>query len=195
MQLPTIALIQPILADFEPRLRKAIEAGWADWMKTPNKALFIFPRTRSNAVFDHIARHAMAEFENDSDVRVVKEKQTVKFLFKGQVFLRIKKANSAGLGQNIQTQQVLAFISPQAEIPGLLKDVFKIEICYKLDNLATKMERIVVTARSMNRKLWAYELRGRGEGAEVVPFPSKGPSDLAPPTVSIRKPKRDTGEE
>jgi hypothetical protein len=194
MSLPTIAAVQPILADFEPRLRKAIEAGWADWMKTPNKALFIFPRTRSNAVFDHIARHAMAEFANDSDVRTVKKDQTVKFLFKGQVFLRIKKANSVGLGQNIPTQAVLAFITPQREIPGLLKDVHKIEICYKLDDLATKMERIVVTARAMNRKLWAYELRGRGEGADIVRFPSKGPSDLTPPAVRIRKPKRDTGD-
>src|SRR4051812_35042401 len=99
MPLPTVAVIQPLLEDFEPRLRKAIEAGWADWMKTPNKGLFIFGRTRSNAVFDHIARHAMLEFEKDPDVRIVKKNQTVKFLFKGQVFLRIKKANSAGLGQ------------------------------------------------------------------------------------------------
>jgi hypothetical protein len=196
MPLPTVALVQPILEGFEPRLRRAIELGWADWMKTPNRSLFVFGRTRSNEVFDHIARHAMLEFEGDPDVRIVKKNQTVKFLFKGKVFLRIKKANAAGLGQNIPTQEVLAFISPQAEIPGLLEDVYKIEICYKLDDLATKLERIIVTARAMNRKLWAYELRGKGAGAEVVPFPTKGgPSELAPPAIIIRKPKSDTGEE
>ena len=193
MRTPTIAAVRPILHDFELRLRKAIEAGWSDWMKMPGRAKMLFGRTRSNVVFDHIARHAKAEFEGDRDVRVITKDQTVKFLFRGQVLARIKKGNSIGLGQNVRTQAVLAFITPQAEIPGLLKDLYKIEICYKLDDLATKMERIVVTARAMNRKLWSYELRGRGEGAEVIEFPAPAPA-LGPPAVRIRKPKRETGE-
>ena len=77
----------------------------------------------------------LAEFQDDKDIRVMTEKQTVKFLFKDQVFTKFKKGNDKGVGSNIETQAVLDFIDPNRLIPGLLPDILRVEFCYGIDAL------------------------------------------------------------
>lgn len=179
--------VRRILNEFELRIRSVFESAWQDWLAVPNRASYS-PRSRASLVFDFLRARGVAEFDGDKDVRVIPKGQTVQFLIRDKLLVRFKKANGAGLGSNIETQAVLLFVDPQRTLPGLLPDLLRVEICYHLDKLATKMEQIAVTARECNWKLWSYEL-AKAASAEIIPLPTGTAPYLAPPEVRIRKPK------
>ena len=130
----------------------------------------------------------MAEFENDTDVHVIREPQTVKFLFLDRVLARFKKGNAKGVGSNIETQAVLDFIDPQASFAGL-PDVHRVEIVYQLNILGTGYAEVAVVARNQRTRVWAYPLTGR-PSADIIPMPARTPPVLTPPTVTA-KPRAD----
>lgn len=189
MTIPTIDGVQNVLRDFELRMREILDGAWNEWLGLPDRARFS-PRTRASIIFDFIKLRAVSEFDGDPNIRVLPKGQTVQFLFKNRVLVRFKKANSSGLGSNIETQAVLQFIDPQLELPDLLPEIYKVEVCYHLDELATKIAQMAVTAREMNRKLWSYELQAP-PSAEITSLPPRGP-DVQPPQVRVRKRKDDS---
>jgi hypothetical protein len=144
------------------------------------------PRSRASIIFDFIKARALAEFHDDPNIRAIPKGQTVHFLFQDRVLVRFKKANSAGLGSNIETQAVIEFVDPQFPLFAL-PPIFNVEVCYHLDKLATRMAMLAVTARQRNTKLWAYEL-DRPASAAIVPMPELPPADATPPEVRPRKP-------
>lgn len=187
--------VRIILTGFELRIRSILDRAWADWLEMPKKGV-LSARSRASIVFDFIKRYAIDEFDGDADIHVILEGQTVKFLFQDQVLVRFKKANSKGIGSNIETQAVLEFVDPQLKIPALLPDIYKIEICYVLDKLATKMDLVAVTKRDRLRKIWSYPIFGGEAGAAVIPMPPRAPAPDTPPTVRPRTTtdKPETGE-
>lgn len=188
MPIPDMGEVRRLLAEFEPRIRNVIEAAWREWLDYPNKGRLVFvARFRAVYVFDAIARNALAEFHDDKNIHVQVEKQTVKFLFKNQVFTRFKKGNDKGIGSNIETQAVLDFIDPNRMIPGLLPDVMRVEFCYGIDSLGLNLSEVAVVARDRNRRVWAYPLDRAEPGADILPFPPSSP-DHTPPTVFPLKP-------
>ncbi|RUV54185.1 hypothetical protein EOA85_25870 [Mesorhizobium sp. M5C.F.Ca.IN.020.29.1.1] len=152
-------------------------------------------RSRASIMFDFIKRQALEEFDGDADIHVLPKGQTVKFLFRDQVLIRFKKANSKGIGSNIETQAVLEFIDPQLKIPDLVPEIFKVEVCYTLDRLATKVAAVSVTKRDRHSKLWSYPIFGEESGV-VVPLPTRAPDPESSSLVRPRKPidKPETGE-
>lgn len=188
MLIPQTDHIRPILRDFELRIRTILEAAWEEWLEIPDRARFS-NRSRASVVFDFIKRRAIAEFDIDPNIRVIIKGQTVQFLFRDAVLVRFKKAGRSGLGSNIETQAVLEFVDPQLNIPDFLPEVYRVEICYHLNPLATQMDELAVTARVRNRKLWSYELE-RLETGKIIPLPtSPVPPDLSPTVVRPRQPK------
>lgn len=184
--------VRNILEDFELRMREVLEGAWEDWLALGNRSVFS-PRSRASMVFDFIKTRALMEFADDANIRAIPKGQTVHFLFRDRVLLRFKKANGSGLGSNIETQSVLEFTDPQIPLFAL-PPIFRVEVCYRLDKLATQMKSLSVTARQGKTKLWSYEL-ARSTTATVIPFPPSSPQeDIAPPEVRIRKPtdKSDT---
>jgi len=136
-------------------------------------------------IFDFIKARALTEFDGDPHIRAIPKGQTVHFLFRDRVLVRFKKANSAGLGSNIETQAVIEFVDPQIPLFAM-PPIYHVEVCYHLDKLATRMALLAVTARQRNTKLWAYEL-DRPASAAVIPLPEP-PADSTPPEVRPRKP-------
>jgi hypothetical protein len=186
MPLPQMSDVKAILEDFELRMRSILEGAWEDWLAVTNRSVFS-ARSRASMVFDFIKTRALAEFDGDPNIRAIPKGQTVHFLFRDRVLLRFKKANSSGLGSNIETQAVLEFIDPQIPLFDLPK-IFRVEVCYQLDKLATRMAALAVTARQGKTKLWSYELARPSVGA-VIPFPEPpSGNDTAPPEVRVRKP-------
>lgn len=186
--------VRSILSNFEYRLHSVLEKAWAEWQEMPKKSV-LSARSRASIVFDFIKRRAIEEFDGDADIHVLLQGQTVKFLFRDQVLIRFKKANAKGIGSNIETEAVLEFIDPQLKIPDLVPEIFKVEVCYTLDKLATKVEAVLVTKRDRNRKLWSYPIFGE-EGGTVVQLPPRTPEPDNSPMVRPRKPidKPQTGE-
>src|SRR4051794_5934153 len=97
------AEVRRILTAFEQRIRAMLDRAWSEWLEMPKKGK-LSARSRASIVFDFIREHALAEFDGDPDIHAVVEGQTVKFLFRDQVLIRFKKANSKGIGSNIETQ-------------------------------------------------------------------------------------------
>jgi hypothetical protein len=186
MPIPPLDDVRRILEDFELRLRMILEAAWEEWLELPNRARFS-ARSRASCVFDIIRRRALEEFNDDANIRAIPKGQTIHFLFRDQVLVRFKKANGAGIGANIETQAVIQFVDPQMSIPGLLPEIYRVEVCYHLNELQTRMDTLAVTARDRRRRIWSYEL-ARPTTAAIVPLPPPLPSDDAPPEVRIRKP-------
>lgn len=180
-----IDLVKKVLDDFELRMREILEGAWEDWQSTSHRAL-MSPRSRASIIFDFIKARALVEFDGDPNIRAIPKGQTVHFLFRNRVLVRFKKANSAGLGSNIETQAVIEFVDPQFPLFAL-PPIYHVEVCYHLDKLATRMAMLAVTARQRNHKLWAYELDRPASGA-VVPLPAPPPADATPPQVRPRKP-------
>jgi hypothetical protein len=188
MPRPPIDDVQHVLEDFELRMREILEGAWEDWLVLPRRGV-LSARSRASIIFDFVKLRAITEFDGDPNIRVIPKGPTVQFLFKDRVLVRFKKANWAGLGSNIETQAVIEFVDPQLVIPGLLPDIFKVEVCYHLDKFATRIDTLAVTARERNRKLWSYELRRPEAGAGgVVPYPSPISAPPEPPEVRVRKP-------
>jgi hypothetical protein len=181
--------VHGLLSEFHPRIRAVVERSWQEWVEyEPKGRLMFLPRFRAVFIFDAIARNAVVEFAGDTKIRVKVEKQTVKFLFKDQVFTRFKKGNSKGVGSNIETQAVLDFIDPQRSIPGLLPEVMRVEFCYGIDELGLNLNEVAVVARNKTDRIWAYQIPSSQPAADILPFPP-APGDLSPPTVFPRKPE------
>jgi hypothetical protein len=163
----------------------------------PVRHKFRYARTRANIVFDLIAGEIAAEFDGEPRIHIINRDETVKLLVDDRLLLRIKKANDDGLGSNIPTQAVLEFVCQEPDIPGLLGDLHKIEICYFEDATGAEIGAVFVTARDNNTKLWSYEI-GRPEAASatIIPFPT-GPADETPPEIAPRKidPEKDADSE
>lgn len=173
--------VEAALDGFVARLRAVLDRAMEDWQATPNKGWFIHARTRSTFIFDLIARHALAEFDGDSDVHVIREAQTVKFLFLDRVLTRFKKGNARGVGSNIETQAVMDFVDPQGSFAGL-PDVHRVEIVYQLNLLGTGFAEVAVVARNKRTRVWAYPLTNR-PSADIIPLPIRTPPVLTPPQV------------
>ena len=195
MAVPKEEDVKRVLADFEIRLRRVVDGAWSEWLEVPFRSRLVFAdRARAVLVFDFIARRALTEFEGDKNIRTIKKKQTLQFLFKDQVIARFKKGNAKGIGSNIVTQQVLNFIDPQRNIPGLIPDIMKVEICYSPDLLGIGLDEVAVVARDVTSRLWAFELNRGVPEAEVIPLPTR-PPDTTPPVVLPRQPKTDETSE
>jgi hypothetical protein len=170
------AFVRSELGPYERRFREAVDAAWADYLTIPLRHRFRFARTRANIVFDLIIGQLLSRLDGAAGVRAIRKDETVKFMIGESLLVRVKKANDAGLGHNIKTQAVMQFIQQAPTIPGLLPDLFKVEICYTEDEAGAEIASVAVTARDDDVKLWSYEIERAG--AEIVPL-RKAPSDEA----------------
>jgi hypothetical protein len=185
------AFVKSKLSPYEGRIRSVIDLAWSDYLSIPVRHKFLYARTRANSVFDLIAGNILSEFDGDKNVRVLQKDESIKLLVDDVLLVRVKKANESGLGSNVPTQSVMAFVSQEPEIPGLLPDIYKVEICYFEDLTGAEIASVKVTARDNNKLLWSYEIeRSVGSSAEIVPFPN-GTVDDTPPEISPRKIEQD----
>jgi hypothetical protein len=160
--------VREVLARREETILAIAHGAWNDWLELPNRSRLRFARTRANIVHDFMIDRAMSAFSGDADVHPIVKDETAKFLFDRRVLVRFKKGDGNGLGSNIETQAVLAFTDPQLLIPGL-PDVQKVDVVYVLNDLQTMIERVAVSARDNDIRLWSYDIEDRS-GAVILPL-------------------------
>lgn len=176
------AFVRSELGPYETRIREAVDAAWTDYLSIPIRHKFRFTRTRANIVFDLIAGHLFAKFDGDAKVRLFQKDETIKLLIGDSLLVRVKKANGSGLGSNIKTQAVMEFIKQAPDIPGLLPDLFKVEVCYSENAMGAEIDAVSVTARDDDVKLWSYEIDRVSN--TIVPMPSReADADIEQPDV------------
>ncbi|MGC8519591.1 MAG: hypothetical protein ACP5P4_13890 [Steroidobacteraceae bacterium] len=191
---PEIEDVRSVLESFELRLRKVLEDAWnEDWLKLiPKKARDMMDATtRANNMFSFVRQRAVAEFLNDPDVRLLVSGRSLKFLFRRKVLVRLKKANrKSGLGSNITTQATLEFINhPQTDLfPET--EVYHVDVLYKEDTLATRIEAVIATCRLGFQKVWDYELQkpaAESGGLVISMPPPSNDGGTTPPVVRPRE--------
>jgi hypothetical protein len=194
MAVPALDDVQTILAEFEQRLRAVVDRAWAEWMECDVRGRLIFSRSGSNTIFDFIARHALAEFGEDPQVHDIAKGGTVQFLFRDRVLVRFKKSNANGVGSNIETQAVLDFVDPHRDIPGMLPDIMKVEVCYQTDALGTQLKEVAVVARNRTKRVWAYPLTP-AQTAEIIPLRIVATGDTPAIVITPKKPSDEVAGE
>jgi hypothetical protein len=171
MPLADETVVRTILQPYEAKLSAAAAGAWDDWKALPLAGQLLFPgRSRACLVFDFFIRRAIAAFDGDSNVYVLRRDETAKFIFGGEVVLRFKKADESGLGSNIQTQATLKFVDQEQQLPGM-PDVHKVELVYMLNRLQTQIDEIAVVARDGSMCLWSYLLTPAASAFAVIPLP------------------------
>lgn len=174
--LANIDFVRSNLSAYEEVLFEAVHGGWEDWRDLQLGGRLQFSsRSRACLVYDFSAQRLQASLAGDRSVYPVVRDETVKFVFGGAVILRIKKANDRGLGVNIMTQATMDFIDGQLTIPGV-PEIQMVELLYELNELQTRINQVLVTARDGNRRLWSYPV-SRGRGVVVAPMLPLQPSD------------------
>lgn len=165
------------LEPYHGRIREVVERGYREWlalkrlMTEKGYGPVLYPRTVANFVFDAVVRHALAEFGNDDDIRVVQDAQTVKFCIGDVVLLRFKKGDEDNLGRNHPTQAVMEFVRAQGVLPGLPPSAAKVEILYSATDIADGIDRVIVASRDGDVLLWSYELDDNRRAGGAIPFP------------------------
>ncbi len=175
--------VKSTLEPFNSFIVDAIQSGFSDWLEVKScmehKGLspFIYSRTRSNIIFDCVAKHAISNFLEleDDGAKTKVESQTVKFLFKDVVVARFKKGNAEHLGMNIPTQQNMAFCSPQAILEGFPPEAATVDITWELSECEDSVEKIYVAARDNKMQLWCYEIGIEQSNTVVYKLPQNEP--------------------
>lgn len=171
MQLADETVVRTTLQPYEAKLSAAIAGAWDDWKALPLAGQLLFPgRSRACLVFDFFVGRAIAAFDGDAGVHVLRRDETAKFMFGGKVVLRFKKADDSGMGSNIQTQATLKFVDQEQQLPGM-PDVHKVELVYMLNRLQTQIDEVAVVARDGNVCLWSYLLTPVASAAAVIQLP------------------------
>jgi hypothetical protein len=191
-------IVRKILQHYEDTIFQVFHGGWSDFRELPLGGRLLFlGRTRACLVHDFIVQRAIAAWDGDANVRVIRRDETAKFVIANQVLLRFKKADDRGLGSNIPTQASMDFIEQQQELPGI-PNVHKVEVVYVLNRLQTQIDRIVVVARDGDERLWDYVVTP-AMTADVVslPFVVNAESDRGA-RIKVRKiedaNKKESGE-
>jgi hypothetical protein len=164
----------------EAKLSRAFSEAWKDVRKDLGR-YSIWARTRANMMFERLAVRLQEAFIDDPGVRFEFANETVKITFDDKIVARVKKADSRGLGHNVQTETNDLFCDQSDMLPGF-EPLDKIEIVYVLNMYGTEIKRVMVQARDGEVLLWAYKIddAALGTAAPVQPLPTPP----APPTTA-----------
>ncbi len=190
MPIPIQTDIIPIFDEIRDEIIAIIHGAWGDWMASGCPGIWLCKRSRANYVWEQIIDRAITALSDFDDVQILKDKRgtTVKFLIKGQVLFRFKKADNTGHTANIPTQTEIDFHNHEKNLPILLKlpEVQRVEVVYRLNKLETAIQDICVVARDGDRVAWEHSLLKVGDVAVPLPMPEPKPVRPAAKIVKIK---------
>ena len=181
MAIPTKAEARRTFGPYHPLIWRIIHEAFAEWRKVQQLradnglAPLLYDRTKSNDIFDAIARRGILGFGAEERVNLIIESQTFKIVI-GGIAARIKKGGDDKLGSSIPTLAALSFIEADGELllPGVDASKGKVEIIWLPNQIWTQVDQILVIARDGDKLIWEYEIEdpGASGGGEIVPFPA-----------------------
>src|SRR6056297_1577189 len=185
MPIPSEATVRPILNEVRVPIVAAIYEAWEDWLASDRNGVWRYKRSRANFVWEQIIERANNALLDHADVHVIDGHETMKFLVRGSVLFRFKKADETGRSSNVATQLALAFHDHEQDLFGL-PEVQRVEVVYKLNRLETQIDDICVVARNGDQIAWEYSLLDAGEAAVPLPLPEAKPERPAASIVKLK---------
>lgn len=155
----------------------------------------VFQRTASSMMHDFIVQEAAATLDGLPGMRRITHDKSVRYLVEDRVLFRFKRGTQGGLGSNIDTPTNDDFIDAEVDLLGI-PQIWKVELLWYSNRLRTKLDRVEVSARDGNRRLWAYRLGNEPDIAMLpldLPVGPTAPAHPAQGLVTI-KPQLKTAE-
>lgn len=191
----TIEQAQEVWRPHHSRILNVIEGAWnefkvmRDCRMEKGLSPLLYGRTKSNDIFDAIARHAFDEFGIDDRFKLKIQAQTFK-IFHSDCCIRFKKGGADLLGRNIRTQSAMAFMNAEAVLPEMPPHTAKLEIIWKANALFTDLESVHIVSRDGDKLIWEYSIY-RDEDADVLVDLPTSPIDPDDDSERLIKPKKD----
>lgn len=157
MAVPNREVVQWSLSRLEAQLQSIVMQAWQDWLESPESARLVYSRTRASFVWDRMVALAKDRLLTLPGVACYEKDETVSFAVDDTVLFRFKKGDARGMSRNYPTQTALTFHDPQQVFPGF-PELVRVDVVYVLNQLETRVERVLVVARNGGRKLWDYAL-------------------------------------
>lgn len=175
-----VGVIRSAWDEFKTTQRCRIEAGFSSLM---------YDRTKSNDIFDGIARYAIAEFGSDDKFTLKNQAQTFKLFHQG-CCIRFKKGGADLLGRNWPTQEAMAFMEADGVLPGMPPHTAKLEIIWRANELFTDLDSVHIVSRDGEKLIWEYSIDLADDAGVVVALPTN-PVEPDGDGDNLIKPKRD----
>lgn len=192
---PTEPCVRTALGPYEARICRMYDRAWGKVSSLPCRSQLDYKRAVATLMHQFMMNEVRAEFSADEgDVRLMEGHETIRLLVARTLVVRLKKMDGRGLARAISTQATLMLTNvverqlfDSAEVPP----IFHVDMGYVLNHLETRIEHILVVARSGDSVIWSYEAdRGADEVAAVITPPPAAP--LSPKRV-IKLPVTATG--
>ena len=186
---------QEIWGPHHSRIFGVVRSAWDEFKATQRCRLeagfsaLMYDRTKSNDIFDAIARRAIVEFGFDEKFTLKNQTQTFK-LFHNDCCIRFKKGGADLLGRNWPTQEALAFMEADGVLPGMPPHTAKLEVIWRANELFTDLESVHIVSRDGDRLIWEYSIDDSEDGAAVIDLPIV-PIEPDHDSDNLIKPKRD----
>lgn len=185
MPIPSEATVRPILNEVRAPIVAAIYEAWEDWLASDRNGVWRYKRSRANFVWEQIIERSNEALLGHAAVHVIDGHETMKFLVRGSVLFRFKKADETGRSSNVATQLALAFHDHDEDLFGL-PEVQRVEVVYKLNRLETQINDICVVARNGDLITWEYSLLDADEAMVPLPMPQPEPERPAASIVKLK---------
>jgi len=194
---PVEADIRQLLKPREPVINRLYLDAWDRWCKIPGRAA-LYRRVRAGLIHNFVMNAAPTAFAPDRGIHVIERRgyETLLFLVDDRLLFRFKMGDSHGISSNIETQTELAFTDPQESLALLdLPDVQRVDVCYVLNMIQTKIDRVLVVARDGPGAIWSYQIypEPKEERAPVMlPMKPRLPKGSSSADNVVRLPDRGT---
>ena len=133
--------IKQLLASRVPALNRLVLDAWNRWWNLPGRAR-MFRRTRACLMHNYMMNEARTVFMHDRGIHIIERQETLLFLVEKRLLFRLKLGDVYGVSSNIETQTAMAFTDPEVSLTLFdLPDVARVDICYVLNLLQTKIDR------------------------------------------------------
>lgn len=159
-----------------------------------------FTRTRSNIMFDDMARIARLEFAGLSEVTEHRSHGTVFWVLKGQVLFRYKKLNRKRRPMGLPTQRAIDLLTqpdlyhptvlPLGSLPVSMMP--RLVVGYVLNDIETEIEQLLLVLSGRHRNVWEVPLAIEATG-RILDY--RGTDQPASAWEPVRPKLRDVGNE
>ena len=148
--------------------------------------------TRANVVCDYSVENLRAELHSAPDIRFFRKHNATYFVFKERLLLKLKKLDPGLRASNVKTRTSDCF-REQGKL-DFAPDMVHAYLGYILDNLGTKIERILMVCPNQNGVAWWLPIfdNDLATGQRPIEFPS-APRPNTSPAKHFKKRGKATG--
>lgn len=150
-----------LLSPYLDLFRRCMDEAWHEWQSFyQSKHHLLDPRARAAIIHSEIANNARRYFEGLPNVQVKRARGILILNIHNRIVIRFKKLDHKHRTSNVLTRQQL-LLSLNLQLPGFPPHSARLNAGYKLDDLQTAIEEMLVTAQIGREVKWEINILSR----------------------------------